>query len=41
LIIKYEVDLTHLTALNGSNLDKWKEMYIKGHALDMLYELNT
>jgi len=41
LIIKYEVDLTHLITINGSNLDKWKERYVKGHALDKFYELNT
>lgn len=41
LIIKYEVDLKHLTAINGSSLDNWKKMYRKGYALDKLYELNT
>lgn len=41
LIIKYDVDLTHLTAINGSSLDLWKEKYVRGNALDKLYELNS
>lgn len=41
LIIKYDVDLTHLTNINSFSLDKWNKEYIKGHALDKLYELNT
>lgn len=41
LIIKYEVDLTHLSAINDSSLVKWKEKYFRDHALDKLYELNT
>lgn len=41
LNIKYEVDLTHLIAINESSLNKWEEMYVGGYALDKLYELNT